>query len=127
MEKLSKLRSLLNRSTTHFRLYGLFSITNQQQNLSYGFRHYITPSFSSSPHTIPASLSKRVSSDCRLPFGIGVGGVRGFCEGVTQLPIIRDSDIHNVFKDFMAISWDDLPESVINDAKKGNVEEHKGY
>ncbi|KAF5192983.1 Succinate dehydrogenase subunit 5 protein [Thalictrum thalictroides] len=115
MEKLSKLRSLLNRST-HYKSYGFFAINNQQ--LSHGIRHYITPSFSLSPHTISASSSKRVFSDCRLPFGIGVGGIRGFCESVTQLPIIRDSDISTVFKDFMAISWDDLPESVINDAKK---------
>jgi len=37
---------------------------------------------------------------------------------VTLLPDIKDLDVLIVFKDLMAISWDEIPDTVINDAKK---------
>lgn len=54
--------------------------------------------------------------DCRSPFG--VGSTRWFSQDVSQMPVITDPEIKNVFKDLMASSWDELPEAVIHDAKK---------
>ncbi|KAJ4961686.1 hypothetical protein NE237_021596 [Protea cynaroides] len=56
----------------------------------------------------------REVSDCR-PMGISC--FRSFSEGVTHLPAIADPEIKNVFKDLMAASWDELPDSLIHDAK----------
>ncbi|XVF64012.1 hypothetical protein PTKIN_Ptkin09bG0133100 [Pterospermum kingtungense] len=41
-----------------------------------------------------------------------------FSEDVTHTPIIKDPEIQNVFKDLMAASWDELPYSVVQDAKE---------
>ena len=41
-----------------------------------------------------------------------------FSEDVTHMPVVKDPEIQNVFKDLMAASWDELPYSVVQDAKK---------
>ncbi|XVE55925.1 hypothetical protein DITRI_Ditri03aG0196300 [Diplodiscus trichospermus] len=44
--------------------------------------------------------------------------MRNFGEHVTHMPVIKDPEIQNVFKDLMAASWDELPYSVVQDSKK---------
>ena len=44
--------------------------------------------------------------------------MRNFSEDVTHMPVIKDTEIQNVFKDLMAASWDELPYSVVQDATK---------
>ncbi|MBA0567607.1 hypothetical protein Gotri_026944 [Gossypium trilobum] len=44
--------------------------------------------------------------------------MRYFSEDAAHLPDINDTEILNVFKDLMAASWDELPYSVVQDAKK---------
>lgn len=44
--------------------------------------------------------------------------MRHFSEDVTHIPVIKDPEIQNVFKDLLAASWDELPYSVVQDAKK---------
>ncbi|KAL5706017.1 membrane anchor in succinate dehydrogenase complex [Ranunculus cassubicifolius] len=73
-----------------------------------------------SPRTIAAATasSNRSSLGFRHPFQVSIGSIRSYHEDATKFPLIRDPDIYNVLKDFMATSWEDLPDNVINDAKK---------
>ncbi|GAB2246814.1 hypothetical protein Droror1_Dr00006696 [Drosera rotundifolia] len=48
---------------------------------------------------------------------MGIGSTRFFGEDVAHFPDIKDPEIKNVFKDFIAANWDELPESLIHDAK----------
>uniref|UniRef100_A0A7N0VD31 Uncharacterized protein n=1 Tax=Kalanchoe fedtschenkoi TaxID=63787 RepID=A0A7N0VD31_KALFE len=52
------------------------------------------------------------------PFSMNFGGRRFFSEDVSHLPDIKDPQILRVFKDFMAASWDELPDGLISAAKK---------
>lgn len=56
--------------------------------------------------------------DRRPRFTLSIGSTRLFSEDVTHLPDIKDPDVLIVFKDLMATSWDEIPDTVINDAKK---------
>jgi len=49
---------------------------------------------------------------------MGIGSKRFFSEDVTHLPDFKDPEIHFVFKDLMAASWDELPDTLIHDVKK---------
>lgn len=49
---------------------------------------------------------------------MGIGNTRFFSEDVSHMPAIKDPEIENVFKDLMAASWDELPDTLIHDAKK---------
>ncbi|GAV88644.1 DUF4370 domain-containing protein [Cephalotus follicularis] len=71
----------------------------------------------SSPLTV-SSPHKPSLSECRSPLAMGIGSIRYFSEDVSHMPVIQDPDVHRVFKDLMAASWDELPNSVIYDAKK---------
>ncbi|KAI0505094.1 hypothetical protein KFK09_016051 [Dendrobium nobile] len=54
---------------------------------------------------------------CRLPFVGGFG--RGFSVAArTHLPVITDPDIEAAFKDLMAMDWDEIPDSVVNETNK---------
>ena len=55
--------------------------------------------------------------DYRSPFSMGLGRRRFYSEDITHLPAIEDPQLQRVFKDLMAASWDNLPDSVIHDAK----------
>ena len=55
-------------------------------------------------------------SDCSLPLTLNLR--RAFCSNVSQLPAISDSDIEAAFKDLMAMNWDEIPDSVVNETKK---------
>ena len=57
------------------------------------------------------------STDCMSPFAIGIGSKRLYSEDVTHMPTIKDPELHNVFKDFLAGNWDHLPDALIHDAK----------
>ena len=50
--------------------------------------------------------------------GLGIGSTRSFSEDVNHLPLIKDPEIEIVFKDLMAASWDEIPDTVIHDAKR---------
>ncbi|GAB2214284.1 hypothetical protein Droror1_Dr00018626 [Drosera rotundifolia] len=59
----------------------------------------------------------RRSSDNLSAFAKSIGSTRFFSEDVAHFPDIKDPEIKNVFKDFIAANWDELPESLIHDAK----------
>ncbi|KAF3957645.1 hypothetical protein CMV_017371 [Castanea mollissima] len=59
----------------------------------------------------------RLLSDCMSPFSMGIGSKRLYSEDVTHMPTIKDPELHNVFKDFLAGNWDHLPDALIHDAK----------
>lgn len=61
---------------------------------------------------------KRVLPDCKSPFGMAIGSIRNFSVDVTPYPDIKDPEIKDVFKDFMAADWGEIPNAVIHDAKK---------
>ncbi|KAF5959379.1 hypothetical protein HYC85_000588 [Camellia sinensis] len=71
------------------------------------------PSSSSFPFS-----SKTIPSDCLPPFTMAIGSIRFFSEDVTHFPDIKDPEILFVFKDLMAASWDELPDTLISDANK---------
>ncbi|KAH9618203.1 hypothetical protein KSS87_010869 [Heliosperma pusillum] len=56
--------------------------------------------------------------DCRSPFGTSVGSIRSFSIDVAHYPEIKDPEINNIFKDFMAAGWGELPDSLIKGALK---------
>ncbi|KAL7190014.1 hypothetical protein ACSBR1_039624 [Camellia fascicularis] len=56
--------------------------------------------------------------DCPSPFTMAIGSTRFFSEHVTHFPDIKDPEILFVFKDLMAASWDELPDTLISDANK---------
>ncbi|KAJ6832808.1 succinate dehydrogenase subunit 5, mitochondrial-like [Iris pallida] len=43
---------------------------------------------------------------------------RTFSVNTSQLPRITDPDIESAFKDLMAMSWDEIPDSLVNETKK---------
>ncbi|KAJ8483871.1 hypothetical protein OPV22_016356 [Ensete ventricosum] len=43
---------------------------------------------------------------------------RAFSSNISQLPVITDPDIEAAMKDLLAINWDEIPDSVINETKK---------
>lgn len=57
-------------------------------------------------------------TDCRSPFAAYIGSTRSFSEDVSHMPVIKDPEIKRVFKDLMAASWDELPDSVISSANE---------
>ncbi|KAK7383117.1 hypothetical protein VNO78_28786 [Psophocarpus tetragonolobus] len=56
-------------------------------------------------------------SEYRSPFSMGVGGMRFYSEDVTHMPNIKDPSLYNAFKDLMAESWSELPDSVVYNVK----------
>ncbi|XP_059638283.1 succinate dehydrogenase subunit 5, mitochondrial [Cornus florida] len=111
MEKIVTLRSLY-RSIGFRSLSFSASASANQSHLRHGLRYLHL-----SPSSLPTS-PKRFPSDCRPSFAMGIGSKRYFSEDVTHLPDIKDPEIHIVFKDLMAASWDELPDTLIHDAKK---------
>ncbi|KAL6995529.1 membrane anchor in succinate dehydrogenase complex [Sarracenia purpurea var. burkii] len=49
---------------------------------------------------------------------MSIGSTRSFSEDVSHIPDIKDPEIRIVFKDLLAASWDEIPDTVIHDAKK---------
>ncbi|XP_010930076.1 succinate dehydrogenase subunit 5, mitochondrial isoform X2 [Elaeis guineensis] len=63
----------------------------------------------------PSPTVNRIS-DCGLPCRLNFR--LAFSSNVSQLPAIADPDIEAAFKDLMAMNWDEIPDSVVNEAKK---------
>lgn len=55
--------------------------------------------------------------DYRFRISMGLRSRRFYSEDVAHLPAIQDPELQIAFKDLMAASWDNLPDSVIHDAK----------
>ena len=49
---------------------------------------------------------------------MSIGSTHSFSNDVTHLPDIKDPEILIVFKDLMAASWDEIPDTVVHDANK---------
>ncbi|PON39589.1 Succinate dehydrogenase subunit 5, mitochondrial [Parasponia andersonii] len=69
------------------------------------------------PPTSMASRHAFASSDCRSPLSMGLGSTRSYSEDVTHLPVIKDPGLHRAFKDLLAASWNELPDSLIYEVK----------
>lgn len=54
----------------------------------------------------------------RSSFAMGIGSTRCFSDGLTHLPDIKDGDIKHAFKELMAVSWDELPDTAVNKTKR---------
>lgn len=54
--------------------------------------------------------------DCGIPFALSFK--RSFSADVKQFPSFADPDIEAAFKDLMAMSWDEIPDSVLGSTKK---------
>ncbi|XP_016163132.1 succinate dehydrogenase subunit 5, mitochondrial [Arachis ipaensis] len=114
MQKMASLRSLLRLLSSRSRC--LATSTNQHHH-KLPPRHlnrFLRPAlFSLSPSRNP----NRISQEFCAPLSMGLGSLRFYSEGVSHTPNIKDPQLHNLLKDLMAVSWSDLPDSVIEDAK----------
>ncbi|KAF3446680.1 hypothetical protein FNV43_RR11860 [Rhamnella rubrinervis] len=108
MEKMLALRSLYRSVCS--RSYRVAAVNHQLLRHCYATRSLSSPPSSTTSPTV-------ASSDYRSPFSMGLGSRRFYSEDVTHLPAIEDPQLERVFKDLMAASWDNLPDSVIQDAK----------
>ncbi|KAM6597694.1 hypothetical protein CsatA_008218 [Cannabis sativa] len=112
MEKMIPLRSLYRSLWT--RSYHMAALNH------HGLRHYYAarclPNFSSPP-TLVTSRQALVSSDCRSPLSLSMGSSRSYSEDVTHMPVVTDPDLNRAFKDLLAASWDDLPDSLVHEVK----------
>ncbi|KAH7569218.1 hypothetical protein ACOSP7_012522 [Xanthoceras sorbifolium] len=66
----------------------------------------------------PPKIKTLPSSDYQSSLAMGIGCTRSFSEDVTHMPVIKDSEIHRVFKDLLAVDWNELPNDVIQNAKQ---------
>ncbi|KAL1200946.1 Succinate dehydrogenase subunit 5 [Cardamine amara subsp. amara] len=64
-----------------------------------------------------SSPSNRTPNDLLYPRAMDIGQVRRFCEGVSHMPEMKDTDVLNAFKDLMAADWAELPSAAVHDAK----------
>lgn len=64
----------------------------------------------------PLTLSRRIVG-CYLPFGANFKRSFSATAGI-HVPDIKDPDIKAAFKDLMAVNWDEIPDSVVNETKK---------
>ncbi|XWS14674.1 hypothetical protein CRYUN_Cryun35bG0029500 [Craigia yunnanensis] len=112
MEKMVVLRSIYRAACFRSsRFTAAVAAANHNRHLgSRSFFSVLSPSASNPPRNLP---SGGMSS-----FALRLGSMRNFSEDVTHMPVIKDPEVQNVFKDLMAASWDELPYSVVQDAKK---------
>ncbi|GMJ15371.1 hypothetical protein HRI_005206300 [Hibiscus trionum] len=113
MEKMMVLRSVYRAACFRSSRFTAVAAASVNHNHHLGFRNLYSissPSASNPPTNIP--------SGGRSAFGLRFGSLRYFSDDVSHLPVIKDDEILNVFKDLMAASWDELPYSVVQDAKK---------
>ncbi|VVB07609.1 unnamed protein product [Arabis nemorensis] len=66
---------------------------------------------------ISSSPSPRILHGYNSHRVMDIGKVRNYSEDVSHMPQITDSDVNNAFKELMAVNWEELPTSVVNDAK----------
>ncbi|XP_058097074.1 succinate dehydrogenase subunit 5, mitochondrial [Magnolia sinica] len=86
--------------------------------------------FSLLPRSVATSPNQTSPvTDYSLPIATGIGSRRLFSVDVSPLPVITDPDVKGAFKDLMAASWDELPDTVTHDAKAAlskNTEDKAG-
>ncbi|XP_030537905.2 succinate dehydrogenase subunit 5, mitochondrial [Rhodamnia argentea] len=78
---------------------------------------------------VSAPPPRNLPFDCRPPFGMSMGSIRCFSADVTHMPDFEDPDVLNAFKDLMAASWDELPNSIVHDVEKAlskNIDDEAG-
>ncbi|KAL9663042.1 hypothetical protein QQ045_027879 [Rhodiola kirilowii] len=80
-------------------------------------RHYFSGLLPSSNHQI-TNRDRSSPSGLMHPFKMNIGAKRFFSEDVSHVPEIKDPQILQVFRDFMAANWDELPNALISAAKK---------
>ncbi|RZB68054.1 Succinate dehydrogenase subunit 5, mitochondrial isoform C [Glycine soja] len=103
MEKMMRLRPLFR--SLSCRSYHAFPFINHV---------VLRPSLiSRSPNPLPSPSH----SECMSPFSMGLGSMRFYSEDLTHVPNIKDPALYNAFKDLMAVSWSELPDSVVSDVK----------
>ncbi|KAL9232208.1 hypothetical protein vseg_007344 [Gypsophila vaccaria] len=56
--------------------------------------------------------------DRRSPFGMSMGSTRSFSQDFASYPDVKDPEIKQIFKGFMAVGWGELPDALINGASK---------
>uniref|UniRef100_A0A7N0VIJ9 Succinate dehydrogenase subunit 5 n=1 Tax=Kalanchoe fedtschenkoi TaxID=63787 RepID=A0A7N0VIJ9_KALFE len=110
MEKMMCMRSLYRSVAASSR--SLSSIQNHLRHYSYPASRLLFPPHFANPRPTDPSSGRM------HPFSMNFGGRRFFSEDVSHLPDIKDPQILQVFKDFMAASWDELPDGLISAAKK---------
>ncbi|XWS24262.1 hypothetical protein CRYUN_Cryun28dG0085800 [Craigia yunnanensis] len=109
MGKMVVLRSIYRAAC--FRSSRFAASANHNRHLgSWSVFSVSSPSSSNPPRNLPYGG--------RSSFALTLGSMRNFSEDVTHMPVMKDPEIQNVFKDLMAGSWDELPYSVVQDAKK---------
>ncbi|KAJ7958137.1 succinate dehydrogenase subunit 5, mitochondrial-like [Quillaja saponaria] len=119
MEKMVALRSLYRSvCSKSYR----FASSTQHQLRRVPLRHYHHQYAVRSIFNLPSSSSvidypNQLLSECRSPLSMGTGNRRYYSEDVTHIPAIKDPELQNAFKDLMAASWDNLPDSVIHEVK----------
>ncbi|KAJ8483869.1 hypothetical protein OPV22_016354 [Ensete ventricosum] len=59
--------------------------------------------------------SQRIS---RRKYSYALNLRHAFSSHISQLPVITDPEIEAAMKDLLAINWDEIPDSVINETKK---------
>ncbi|PSR99754.1 Succinate dehydrogenase subunit 5 like [Actinidia chinensis var. chinensis] len=111
MSKMATMRSLYRSICLRSLCSAAAAATTNHQHLRRGFR-----CFHLSPEPLPLP-PKRLPSDCQPPFAY-IGSTRSFSNDVAHLPDIKDPEILIVFKDLMAASWDEIPDTVVHDANK---------
>ncbi|CAL5415204.1 unnamed protein product [Camellia sinensis] len=114
-EKMAMVRSLY-RSICFRYLCSSSAAANHHQHLPQGLYYFHLSLSSSSPLSIFSQ--NHPFRNCQPPFTMAIGSTRFFSEDVTHFPDIKDPEILFVFKDLTAASWDELPDTLISDAKK---------
>ncbi|TYH11859.1 hypothetical protein ES288_A06G019600v1 [Gossypium darwinii] len=114
MEKMMALRSVYRAACFRSSRFTSIAVTAAVNHN----RHLVSRSFFSISSLIATNPPRNTPSDGRSSFALRSGSMRYFSEDAAHLPDINDTEILNVFKDLMAASWDELPYSVVQDAKK---------
>ncbi|XP_019458925.1 PREDICTED: succinate dehydrogenase subunit 5, mitochondrial-like [Lupinus angustifolius] len=112
----------------------MFALRSLYRSLSFRSYHFIAPAVTnrfttptvshiSSYHHIP------LPSECRSSVSTSLGSMRFYSEDVSHKPDINDPQLLNAFKDLIAESWDEIPDSVVYDVKEAlskNTEDKAG-
>ncbi|XP_061343628.1 succinate dehydrogenase subunit 5, mitochondrial isoform X2 [Gastrolobium bilobum] len=116
MEKMVGLRPLFRSVSS--RSYGFAAAASTNRHHHHNIHRTVRTLFnlpssqlSRNPNPLPSS------SECRSPHSIGLG-MRFYSEDVTHMPDIKDTELQNAFKDLMAETWNELPDSLIYDVKE---------
>ncbi|GMI96745.1 hypothetical protein HRI_003343800 [Hibiscus trionum] len=113
MEKTMVLRSIYRAACFRSCRFTATAVAAANHNSHLGFRNLYSISSPSASNPPP-----NIHSGGRSSIALRLWSTRYFSDDVSRMPTITDSEILNVFKDLMAASWDELPHSVVQEAKK---------